>query len=333
LGNGSRFNSDTLTVLTNNGYGAFGSNATYNVPDSPVYVMAVDVNGDGKLDLITANVGNSVTVLTNNGDGTLTFSSTYTVGNSPINVVAADVNGDGKLDLVAANSDNTLTVLTNNGNGTFTFSSTQIVGYSPFVTAADVNNDGKVDLITANYSDDTVTVLTNNGSGRFTTASTSQVGFSPYSVTTTDLNGDGKVDLVIANQGGNGDGGNGTLTLLANNGKGTFLQAGTLSVGNGPVFVATADVNGDGAPDLIAVNQGDSTLSILLNQSIPSVFIESLSARSASIYWTGYWPGYVLQQNSSLNPATWVNTVNPTGTNQVTISTVTGNKFFRLRHK
>jgi hypothetical protein len=51
----------TLTVLTNNGSGVFGSNATLNVGSGPSSVVAADVNGDGRLDLISANyVGDSL---------------------------------------------------------------------------------------------------------------------------------------------------------------------------------------------------------------------------------------------------------------------------------
>ncbi len=51
----ANFFDNTVTVLTNNGSGVFGSNATYNVGSHPTSVIAVDVNGDGKLDLICAN--------------------------------------------------------------------------------------------------------------------------------------------------------------------------------------------------------------------------------------------------------------------------------------
>ena len=95
--------------------------------------MAADVNGDGKLDLISANVNdNTLTVLTNNGSGVFGSNATLTVGSYPNCVVAADVNGDGKSDLISANSGggtgNTLTVLTNNGSGIFGSNATLNVG-------------------------------------------------------------------------------------------------------------------------------------------------------------------------------------------------------------
>src|SRR5690349_1059417 len=45
----------TVTVLTNNGSGLFGTNATVPAGYGLFCVAAADVNGDGKLDLMGAN--------------------------------------------------------------------------------------------------------------------------------------------------------------------------------------------------------------------------------------------------------------------------------------
>jgi hypothetical protein len=154
---------NTLTVLTNNGSGVFGSGATYNVGASPECVAAADLIGNGKMDLVSANsYDNTVTVLTNNGSGGFVSNATYTVGAEPFFVTTADLNGDGKLDLISANAGtNTLTVLTNDGSGGFAVCTTLTVGNGPVsIAVADVNGDGRLDLITANSRDNTVTVLT-----------------------------------------------------------------------------------------------------------------------------------------------------------------------------
>jgi hypothetical protein len=135
------------------------------VGNSPTSVVAADVNGDGKVDLICANYfqDNTLSVLTNNGNGGFVSNATLSVGSVPFSVVAADVNGDNNVDLVSANNGaNTLSVLTNNGSGGFVSNATLSVGRLPYsVVAADVNGDGGVDLICANGMDHTLTVLTN----------------------------------------------------------------------------------------------------------------------------------------------------------------------------
>lgn len=254
----------SITVLTNSGSGVFGSNSIAQVGIGPVSVVSADVDGDGKMDLISADF-NTVTVWTNNGSGGFGKNATLSVGYGPCCVAAADVNGDGKVDLISVNQGNpamdipdTLTVLTNNGSGVFGSNATLNVGSTVWsVIAADINGDGKPDLISANYGDNTLTVYTNNGGGVFGSNATLTVGLQPESVIASDFYGNGKVDLISANSGDN------TLTVLTNDGSGVFGSNATLNVGNRPACVVAADVNNDGHLDLISVNFGDSTLTVL----------------------------------------------------------------------
>jgi uncharacterized protein (TIGR03437 family) len=181
--------------------------------------------------------------------------------------VAADFNGDGNLDLAVANAtDGTVTVLLGNGSGGFTAASGSPfpAGADPiFVAEGNFNGDSKPDLALVNEGNDTVTVLLNNGSGGFTQSPGSPfpVGSQPVCVAVGDFNGDGNSDLVVTNSGSN------NVTELYGNGKGGFTEApgSPFNVGTDPEFVAVADFNKDGKPDLAVANSDDSTVSVLLN--------------------------------------------------------------------
>jgi FG-GAP-like repeat len=234
---------------------------TYRTGHAPYCVVAADVNEDGKLDLISANLyGNTLTVLTNSGTGGFGSNCTINVGTEPDFIVAADINGDGKLDLITANSgSHTLTVLTNDGSGAFGSNATLNVGaVFEYFVAVDINGDGILDLITANFQADSLTVLTNDGSGVFG-FNTNIPAESPLCVVAADVNGDGKPDLITAavdlHQ----------LTVFTNNRFGVFVSNATLNVGSLPNWLVAADVNGDGKPDLVTANYGDNTLTVLTN--------------------------------------------------------------------
>ncbi|CAF4254129.1 unnamed protein product [Rotaria magnacalcarata] len=83
----------------------FSAQTTYSTGFNPKSLNIVDVNGDGKPDIIAANsASNNVGVLLNTGNGMFAAQTTYSTGMSPDSVVAADVNGDGKPDIIVANS-------------------------------------------------------------------------------------------------------------------------------------------------------------------------------------------------------------------------------------
>ncbi|CAF1617708.1 unnamed protein product, partial [Rotaria magnacalcarata] len=95
----------------------FTGQTTYSTGSNPNSLMAVDVNGDGKPDIIVANSGsNNVGVLLNIGNGTFSAQTTYSTGSGsgPYYVVAVDVNDDNKPDIIVANyGSNNIGVLLN----------------------------------------------------------------------------------------------------------------------------------------------------------------------------------------------------------------------------
>jgi len=276
--------SGAVEVLLGNGDGTFQAAVSYGSGGYSAYSIAVaDVNGDGKPDLLVANlcVSNSncpdgeAGVLLGNGDGTFQTAVSYGSGGAnAYSIAVADVNGDGKPDLLVANtcvssgncSNGAVGVLLGNGDGTFQTGISYGSGGEGAISiaVADVNGDGKPDLLVANTcvssgncSNGSLAVLLGNGDGTFQTAvSYGSGGEYAESIVVADVNGDGKPDLLVANLCvSNSNCSNGTVGVLLGNGDGTFQTAVTYGSGGYEAnAIAVADVNGDGKPDLLVAN-------------------------------------------------------------------------------
>jgi hypothetical protein len=141
---------------------------------SPIGAIFADFNGDGRVDLATANRDNTVSVILGQPKGAFAPAVSYPTGTSPYAFVVADLWKDKKMDLVTVNMPNgidspgTVSVLLGNGNGTFKPHVDYSVGNFPVgVVAEDFNDDGKIDLAIANDNDNTVSILYGNGDGTF----------------------------------------------------------------------------------------------------------------------------------------------------------------------
>lgn len=138
------------------------------------------------------------------------------------------------------------------------------VGISPqSVAVGEFNKDGKLDMAVANSGSGTVSILLGNGDGLFLPVRDFPAGKQPNFVVVGDFNGDGKADLAVTNFGTTvSDFGN--VSILLGGGDGTFQAPVSYPADKQPDFIAIADFNGDGKPDLAVANQQSGNLSIFL---------------------------------------------------------------------
>ncbi len=271
--------SSQLRIALGNGNGTFAAPATFALPaGSPTFrrfPLVVDVNSDGKPDLVVANPGHfdaldgSLSVFVNNGNGTFTPRPDVPLGSQAVWIAAGDVNGDGKPDLVVANlgkfgqTNGSIFVMLGDGNGGFTAGQVLRSGIEPdSVGVADLNGDGKLDVVAvvqAPVFDWNLNVFLGNGAGGFGDA---VVVALPQDLITglrlADLDLDGRPDVVVSLDGTK-------LGLLRNRGDGSFDPPVLVDAGGGNTgSVVLADLNRDGRPDIV-VATSIGLVNVLLN--------------------------------------------------------------------
>jgi flagellin-like hook-associated protein FlgL len=212
---------------------------------------AADLNGDGRIDIISSSSGGAVRVLTGNGDGTFLAPLSFAGVTNIYQTEAVDVNGDGKLDLVTADGGfNTASVYLGNGNGTFRARQSFNTYNSAFtITAADYNGDGRMDIASSDSGGASVIFL-GNGDGTFRGRVSYAAGASAYGVVSADFNLDGYTDIVTSSGTGN------SVLIISGNGNGSFRAPVSFATGTSPQFTAVSDVNNDGVPDVLAPSSG-----------------------------------------------------------------------------
>ncbi|MCB0322912.1 MAG: VCBS repeat-containing protein [Bdellovibrionales bacterium] len=252
-----------LGSQTTVGDGTFAASVSYEANNAPRWADLGDVNGDGKLDIVSSNYADDeLSILLGNGDGSFRGPTTLATGTSPKGWFS-DVNADGNLDIVNTDvGDNTVGVFLGNGDGSFKSRSTFATGAAPQFVAFDyINADSALDMVVVDRTSNTVSVLFGNGDGSFLARASYDVGSSPREVGIADFNGDSVLDLISV--GASPD----TVSVLLGNSNGTFKAANDYDTGTDPYELALGDLNGDAILDVVTPDQTGGTLSILLGNS------------------------------------------------------------------
>lgn len=270
---------DSVDVFSGDGKGGFRL-----APGSPLKVSEdhefytrsvdlVDINEDGKLDIVTANHRRwAIATLLGNGRGEFSPGPAIAIppekqGYSFVHGdLFGDLDGDQHLDLVlVVNSESNparVRILRGDGKGAFKETGTPVsILTSPrYVKLADVNGDERPDVVTSHGSDQ-LSVMLNGGNGRFTPAGGSpyQLGDTPFAIAVADVNRDHRNDLVAATVN--------SITVLIGGTDGFTPAAGSpFRAGPGAYNLALGDVNKDGSLDIAASSFEGNAVTLLLGR-------------------------------------------------------------------
>jgi hypothetical protein len=273
-------------------------------------IEAVDLNNDGKLDILWSDAVDSVYGSLGNGDGTLQPPSAIIVsGAGATAFTTGDFNRDGIAD-IAVYTNGLTAIYTGLGNGSFSASPvaqypSELVANQPTV-AQDVNGDGILDLVVQRPFFNILQVLKGNGDGTFQ----SETPILPSNTGAGGPNGLEPADNITVLSAGNWYGGTSTGFLAEEDISGTFYVDLTSSDGHGgltftralsaqrvsaygiySVEPIAADFNGDGRQDAvfttshgiaIGLSQGDGTFSNVVETVFPKSFLCGLGFADAA---------------------------------------------------
>ncbi len=191
-----------LRVLPGLGNGKFKKQGQLiDVGGNPYLGFATgDINGDGKLDLVTPNQSD-IGIVVNTSADKLSFSlKKLAPFESPFAVELAEMTGDGRIDLIVASKGSLITIIPGDGQGNFLAETKTIIKTSSGakqIAIGDINGDGIKDALVSNWSGNLLVIL--GGKTSFETISFENSSIAnPWGLVLTDLNEDGKIDFIVA---------------------------------------------------------------------------------------------------------------------------------------
>jgi RHS repeat-associated protein len=250
--------------------GGFDPGINFDVVSQPVTVQLVDLNEDGKLDIITANtvtnsyafLDRSISVFLSNGDGTFNPRLDYAIGVNASKMLVSDLTGDGHVDVVLVDPVKGESTFLQ-GDGTGQFKPLPGGDYNVGISAAigDINGDGANDVVSVNAYEQygRINNLYNLKNGNYSNGAYSY-GPSLSGVLLADINGDRRLETIVKTRNFGVIEVNPTNSILT----GDLYYYSRSGFSDTDGNWKTADLNNDGYQDLIVV---DGDVSVFLGRA------------------------------------------------------------------
>jgi FG-GAP-like repeat/Secretion system C-terminal sorting domain/FG-GAP repeat len=289
IGNSSNTSISVFRNTSTPGNISLATQQIFSVVSTSSWVNFVDLDGDGKKDvMVGTNSGSQFSIFRNTSTvGTISFATRIdiTANSSPSFIAVGDLDADGKPDLAVPNySSGNVSVFRNTStSGTISFATKTDITVGSGPTSAviyDIDGDAKNDILITNYNSYTISVLKNStttaGSISVSLYTTLTTPYLPNSMKAGDFDNDGRIDIVCSNYNSNNISvfRNASVTpgLIVFNTRVDFASGSSTSAPQGSSIV---DLDNDQKLDFAVVNRANNSVSVFKNISSSGTFTTS----------------------------------------------------------
>jgi hypothetical protein len=240
---------------------------------SPKAIKIVDLNGDGRLDIVTIS-GTAISVYLQDATtrGTFPTETIYTISSLPaiirdtVGVQIGDLNGDGKIDIVTLDAEGVCVFFQDPANAGIFLPCVTVVQGARINSLAieDLNGDGLDDIAFGQSDQNKISIYTQEPTSKGSFIYDSEYSYpSPWYIYTGDLNGDNEPDIVVANPNSIG------IFFQDINQPGDFIGPTIYTLNDSLDRITIADLNKDGLNDIASISH-DLDCMVIFIQDISS---------------------------------------------------------------